>query len=113
MMHYGLDFEDIAHLRSKDKSGGYNSAANMPPAMHEYIQQHNQLDVELWVLASAKLDGAIQQLPTECFQHNLAVFGKVQAAVKERCSNYKQFYAQYNLSSETLSYVSDNGIGFR
>lgn len=113
MMLHGLQYDDVAYLRAKDKKGAYKSASDMPNDMNDYIEQHNQLDGELWRLANARLDDAIQQLQPDCFKHHLAVFAKVQAAVKDGCSNYQQFYADHGLSNQTYSYVSDNGIGYR
>jgi regulator of replication initiation timing len=113
MMVYGLTYEDIAHLRAKDKQGLYKTTADMPKELNDYIEEHNPLDLELWKLANARLDAAIQQLQPECFQHHLAMFAKVQAAVKDGCSNYQQFYAEHGLSNQTYAYVSDNGIGYR
>lgn len=113
MMLYGLSHEDIAYLRSKDKTGLYKSAKEMPEDLNSYIETHNPKDIELWNLANARLNDTIQQLQPECFQQQLRTFAAIQAAVKRECADFRQWYADHGLSNTTYSYVSDNGWGFR
>lgn len=113
MMLYGLSHEDIAYLRSKDKTGLYKSAKDMPEDLNSYIEANNPKDMELWNLANARLNDTIQQLQPECFQQQLQTFTAIQAAVKRECADYRQWYADHGFSNTTHSYVSDNGWGFR
>lgn len=116
MLLYGLSFEDIAYLPSKNKTGSYKTAADMPQDMNSYIEQNHQLDILLWQLANKRLDAAISSLQSKCgvghFQQHLKAFKALQRFIRETCSDYKGWHEKHGIPGP-YAYVADNGVGYR
>ena len=57
MLSYGLKYEDVAYVSSRNKTGWYKPADVMPAQLNNYVVQQNKQDLRLWELANARLDG--------------------------------------------------------
>ena len=116
MLLYGLTFEDIAYLRSKDRSTTYKAVGKLPPELSSHIEGHNQVDIQLWQLANDQLDMCIAKVDGECgtghFQQQLSTFKALQAHVGRSCGDYKAWYAKHGFNG-SYAWVGDNGWGYR
>ena len=114
MLLYGLQFEDVGYLKSKDWSLVYPHASIMPQDKLDFIIKKNPRDIELFDLANESLNQKIQILKESgyAFDDILQQFKEVNALVQVECSNYRQWYSDHNFNT-VYSYYGDNGIGTR
>lgn len=115
---YGLNFEDIAHLPSKVRTGTYADAKDISnDEMHNLVSAKSRTDLALWQHVNALLDEKIAMIEQHCggadagyFGKMLEIFNKIQAAVGEECENYEEWYEEHGFGSEPLAYWRDNGL---
>ena len=114
MLLYGLQFEDVGYLKSKDRSLVYPHASIMPQDKLDFIIKKNPRDIELFDLANESLNQKIENLKTTgiAFDEILRQFKELNALVQAECSHYRQWYSQHNFDT-VYSYFRDNGIGTR
>ena len=114
MLQYGLRFEDMAYLKSKDRSAVYPHASILPKHIIEFLVKNNPKDIELFDLANESLNQRIQNLKESGYPFDdiLRQFKEVNALVEAKCSNYKQWYSDHNFNT-VYSYYNDNAIGTR
>lgn len=107
---------DIAYLASKNRTGLYNTSADLPTELNARVLANNQEDLQLWQLANKQLDRHVQQLEQQCGQgvvHSaLASFERLLLRVQQLCSDYKAWYAAHGLSGP-YTYRRDWGKGYK
>lgn len=116
MLEYGLQFADIAHLASKNRTGKYRSAKDMPAEMNAYIEKQNHEEIQLWKLANQKLDSTIAALKERCgpnvVSDALQTFRHMQAEVFKECHDFKSWYKRHHFGYP-FTHFGDQGMGPR
>jgi hypothetical protein len=115
MLQYGLQFEDIAYIAAKNRTGLYKTAEEMPKELNDFILSNNKQDLKQWELANKKLDEKILRLRADCgdlFNATLSLFDDIQNEIFHECSAYRKWYGTHGFG-EPYSYWRDLGMGPR
>ena len=119
-IEYSLNFEDIAHLPAKVRTGKYPTASEMPAEVNDLVRSKTEKDLKLWEHANELLDQRIAHITRKCglggaayFKAMVERFRRAQAIVAEECgSDYHKWYDTHGFTTE-LSYWLDHGEGPR
>lgn len=115
MLKYGLEMRDIAYLKMKDRSGTYPRSEDMPQWVRDFILTRNELDLKLWKLGIAALDGEIEQLRAAGHDVEGAMerYRLMQAVVERECADYERWYEKHEFDTMLTYWGKDNGAGPR
>ncbi|KAM3572676.1 hypothetical protein VYU27_005307 [Nannochloropsis oceanica] len=111
---FNVDFDDIAHVASKVRTGKYTDASQIPAEINELVRSKTAKDLALWEHANKLLDEHIVKINKNCggegyFREILEKFGQIEEAVSNICAEgYKEWYEEFGFNT-TLSYRRDNG----
>lgn len=111
---FNVDFDDIAHVASKVRTGKYTDASQVPAEINELVRSKTAKDLALWEHAYKLLDEHIVKINKNCgggdyFKELLRKFGQIEEAVSDVCADgYKEWYKEFGFNT-TLSYWRDNG----
>jgi len=111
---FNVDFDDIAHVASKVRTGKYADASQIPAEINELVRSKTAKDLALWEHANKLLDEHIVKINKNCggegyFREILGKFGQIEEAVSNICADgYKEWYEEFGFNT-TLSYRRDNG----
>lgn len=111
---FNLEFQDIAHLPAKVRTGLYTEASEMPAEINNLVLSKSVKDLELWHIANKRLDERIAEIAGHCggqayFDKMVKSLESIQDAVYKECGLKGHEWYKEHAFTTMHSLWRDNG----